>query len=364
MSIARCSKCVLPSTLQGSDFNEAGECYWCQTNYPVYEPKGETALREFLEENRSRGDSADCMVGISGGKDSSYVLMELQETYGMKVEGFTYAHDGSTPLSLENAKKVCSNLGVRHHVVSLPNQEHLKSFQTFFKSWVHNPTNVPAAMTCVACKHLHILGTELAVKRDIPMMLWSNCPLENPPFIALKPESTREKQYERQGMGKSIALLINEMIRDRQFAKGVMKHLSTCFYGCLAVTPTAKYLKIRYPSKKQVFFFEYIRWNPTQIIEALVEKAGWVPPENIPDDWHSDCYFNVFKEYMFQKMLGVSYTDAFLSNQIRKGIITREDAWDKLLKSKVYYSSVLTDTLEIVGLNELSGKMDPACFNI
>lgn len=54
---------------------------------------------------------------------------------------------------------------------------------------------------------------------------------------------------------------------------------------------------------------------------------------------------------MFQKMLGASYTDAFLSNQIRYGSITREEAWKKLVASKNYYADELFRALSIFGLD-------------
>lgn len=352
----------MPSSLPGSNFDENNECYWCRSGWPVYIPKGEDRLREFLESHRSTGSSADCLVGVSGGKDSSFSVLELQENYGMKVEAFTYSHDGLEDFALENAKTVCRNLGVRHHVVELRNHEHLKSFETFFRTWLDNPTTLPAAMTCVACKHLHTLGNQLAVDRKIPMLIWSNCPLENPPFLALKLESSEDQQFQRQSFLKSAAALTSEMVRDRKFAKGFFRHFSTCAIGCLAVTPGAKYLKMRYPSNHQVLIFDYIRWDPEKIIRTLVEKAGWKPPEHVPDDWHSDCTFNVFKEYMFQKMLGVSYTDAFLSNQIRHGYLTREKAWDKLVASKNYYGGQVLSTLDELGLSDLHDRVDPGCF--
>ena len=359
ISMIRCSKCLLPLTLSDRNSNKLNECPWCQSNFPNYAPKGAEKLREILELNRSKSGSADCLVGVSGGKDSSYVLLELQKTFGMMVEAFTYSHDGLMSFALENAKNVCKNFGVKHHVVSLANHTHLESFKTFFNVWIKSPTTVSAALTCVACKHLHILGAELAVKRKIPMMVWGNCPLEAPPFLAIK-----EENYEREGLLKSAIFLAKEMCLSRELQKGVIKHLSTCLYGCLAFDPTSKYLKLRYPSVEHVFFFNYLDWNPSNIVERLVADAGWKPPKNVVSDWHSDCLFRVFKEYMFQKMFGVSYMDAFLSNQIRHGIISRNEAWDILVRSKKNFADELVKALDFVGLRHLTQEIDVSCFDI
>jgi len=354
----------MPSSLPGSNFNDNGECSWCQSGYPGYSTKGISKLKELTSQLKRPNGHADCLVGVSGGKDSAYVLMELKNTLNLRVEAFTYSHFGLANFALENAINVCDSLGVKHHIVSLPDEEHLKSFQTFFKTWLKSMRPIPAAMTCVACKHLHSLGSALAIKRKIPMIVWAACPLEIPPILPLKLEFNKENQFERQGMSKSAIQLVFEILKTKGFASGVMKHFSTCAIGCLGVTPTSKYLKLRYPSITQIMFFDYCDWNASNIREKLKEATGWKQPEHIPDDWHSDCVFNVFKEYMFQKMHGISYMDAFLSNQIRYGLLSREEAWEILIGTKKYYADEILRALDFVGLSYLSGEIDLSCFEI
>jgi glucosamine--fructose-6-phosphate aminotransferase (isomerizing) len=360
----RCAQCLLPSSLEDSDFDDSGICSWCRAGYPYYAPKGADALRELLETERDDSGSADCLVGVSGGKDSSYVAMQLKTVFGIRVEAFTYIHDGSTPSAVKNARDVCARLGIKQHEISLPNHQHLESFRSFFRSWLKSPNTTTAAMICVACKHLHIMGTRLAASRGIPMIVWSMCPLESSPFIAIKLKGKKGDDFAREGMLKSAGKLVGAMIRSPHFAGSVMKHFPLCVNGCLAFVPGTRYLKMRYPSVRHVHFFDFCEWDPEDIIATLVKKAGWEPPTNVPDDWHSDCVFNIFKEYMFQKMLGVSYTDGFLSNQIRHGLITREEAWTKLLASKAHYAEALPKALEYVGLNDLAHEIDVSCFEI
>jgi predicted subunit of tRNA(5-methylaminomethyl-2-thiouridylate) methyltransferase len=352
------------SSLPGSNFNEANECHWCQVNYPAYVPCGADKLQEFLDRNRSKTDAADCLVGVSGGKDSSYVLLELKETFGMKVEAVTYNHDGLAPFALENARRVCRNVDVPHHVVSLPNHEHVELFKTFFQTWLDQPRPLAAAMSCAGCKHMHILATRLAVDRNIPMLVWGTCPLENPPFLVLRVESSEERPYGRAGLLKSTAQLVGEMFNYPGLATSFVKHFSTCTFGCLATTPDSRYLALRYPSKKQIYFFQYVNWDATVIRSTLETRTDWRLPEDVTDDWHSDCVIVSLKEYMFQKMLGVSYTEAFLSNQIRHGRITREEAWAMTLESKKQAPSAVMRSLDYLGLDHLKDRIDLSCFDI
>ncbi len=359
----RCSKCLLPQDLPGSNFNSEGECYWCQTNFPGYSPVGNEKLREMLAKNRVNDDNADCLVGFSGGKDSTYALLRLKNEYGMKVEAFTYVHEGTKSFSLENAKNICKSNGIKHHIVSLKNEAHLKSFKDYFKAWINNPTPTSANMTCVACKHLHVLGSQIAVDRKIPMIIWASSPLEYAPFLAIK-HKTGASNFQRDGMSKSGVLMVKEMLSSPTFTKGVLKNFNTTLYGCLSVFPSSSYLKKRFPTVKPVMFFEFENWDPPMMIEYINSCSEWIKPKEVKEDWHSDCVFNIFKEYMFQKMYGASYTDAFLSNQVRYGMISREKAYERLLQSKKYFAKAVIEELKTLDLMELESKIDLSCFDV
>lgn len=358
----RCTRCLLPDSLLGSNFNSSNECYWCQTNFPNYIPKGKDKLESILKKNRVSSTTADCLVGVSGGKDSTYVLLQLQRNFGMRVEAFTYVHDGLTDFALQNAKETCKALGVKHHEVSLPNHGHLKSFKAFFEAWINSEEPVAAAMTCVACKHLHFLGVRLAKERQIPMIVWSMCPLEVPPFIPT--QAKYETKVTANGLAGLSLLLGKNILAQKEFRQAFVKNFTTCIFGCLAFRPNTKYLQVLYPSVTHIHYFDYMNWNEQDIVKNLKKYTPWNVPRNIVSDWHSDCLFNVFKEFMFQKMLGASYTDAFLSNQIRYGNLTREEGWKKLVASKVYYTDELLRSLSFFGLDHLRSRCDTSCFNI
>ena len=294
----RCTKCVLPSCLPGNNFNTEGECAWCQSGFPNYVPMGTEKLQRILEQNRSRTGSVDCLVGVSGGKDSSYVLLEMKRKFGMRVEAFTYVHDGLTDFAFQNAVKVCKTLDVKHHLVSLPNHAHLESFKAFFNAWVESEEPVAAAMTCVACKHLHILGTRLARERKIPMVIWSTCPLETPPFIPTQREG--EVDTKTKGMAGLGILLFKNLVTYKRFRQACFRNAYICFFGCLAFRPGSGYLDFRYPHVKHIHFFDYCDWNGNNIVTILKTHTEWSIPDCVVSDWHSDCIFNVFKEYMFQ----------------------------------------------------------------
>ncbi len=357
----RCTRCLMINQIPGSDFDEQGVCSWCRSGYPNYRPLGVDALWQTLHPRLSPHSEADCIVGISGGKDSAFALWALKRKFGLRIEAFTYDHDGVTKQARENVCNVCSALDVPLHVFSLGKHQHLNSFQDYFGAFLSHPSLVTAGMTCVACKHLHVFGTQLAIKKQAPFVVWSKCPLEDSPFLALK---SRGSGTQREGILKGAVMLVGEILRSRHLISTIARHFELTFKGCLAFAPSSTYLRLRYPSVEQLAFFEYWSWNPTEIYETLFHEANWRKPQDVPSDWHSDCVFNIFKEFLFQSILGVSYTDGFLSNQIRYGLIKRDQAMLQLGESKRYFAQALPKALEQTELSHLASKVDLSCFNI
>lgn len=357
----RCKYCIMPLSHDDGYDNKKEQCIWCASNFPNYKPKGEKALEDALNLSRNITGAADCLVALSGGKDSTYSLIQLKQKYNMRVEAFTYVHEGSAAFSIENAVHTCKSLNIKHHIVSLPNEKHLNSFKSFFDVWCNTENKLAAALSCVACKHLNILGAKIAKRRSIPMIVWAPQPLEFFPYSIIKRGS---KQLHRESMGKSFLYLLKAVTGSLSLSKALLKNFFTCLHGCMAFYPTTTYYKIRFPTLTNLFFFDYIPWNKDKILNSIRGSVTWKTPANIITDWHSDCKFNVFKEYMYQKMMGISYTDAFLSNQIRYGLITREEAWVKLLESKRFYAEELKRCINELGPKGFSSLIDYSCFRI
>ena len=110
---SRCERCLLPNETPGIQFDDNHVCNFWHDNFTVCKPLGGDLFMTEMKKHLREGSGADCLVGISGGKDSTFALVKLLDL-GFKVEAFTYVHEGSTPIALENAKQVCKQLNVKH----------------------------------------------------------------------------------------------------------------------------------------------------------------------------------------------------------------------------------------------------------
>ncbi|MCK9155676.1 MAG: 7-cyano-7-deazaguanine synthase [Paludibacteraceae bacterium] len=356
----RCKKCLNDSKYLGAAVNDSGICDLCEDNYPYYKPLGEAALVEFLNAHKKPGTEADCLVGISGGKDSTYCLVKLAEL-GIKTEAFTYVHSGSSEIPLENAKHVCEKLGIKHHIVSLDGDLHRKLYREFVDAWFYKNSPVMANMACVACKYTNVMAFQLAKKRNIPMIAMASNPYETPPFLGAK-RVVKDGKLEVDQKSGAIALA-KTLIQNPIGMKTVLSNLKTCYVGCRSLTHRAPYLLNQYKDIATFSIFDYIDWEPEYIKSYIREKVDWYFDEK-KEDWHADCMFHSLKDYMFMKTTnGSSYYLSYLSNQIRHGLMTREEGIEKYNAVMRNSKEELLYSLDVLGWEDLKDKIDLSVYD-
>ena len=88
-----CTRCVYPAVAAAPlTFDENGVCSGCR----IYEQRKKInwaerrkLLAKLLEEYRTKGSNYDCIIPVSGGKDSCYLLYKVKREYGLNVLAFT-----------------------------------------------------------------------------------------------------------------------------------------------------------------------------------------------------------------------------------------------------------------------------------
>lgn len=87
MKLRYCTNCLMPSTRPRVSFDARGwcnACAWAEEKRRVIDWKARQAqLAGFCEKYRARGGNFDCIVPVSGGKDSSYVAYTMKHVLGM-----------------------------------------------------------------------------------------------------------------------------------------------------------------------------------------------------------------------------------------------------------------------------------------
>ncbi|MBU1895906.1 N-acetyl sugar amidotransferase [Patescibacteria group bacterium] len=83
-----CAKCVSPETKPAIRFDENGVCNFCRYFESLDRVDWEDRKRQFIEiatQAKNKGAQYDCVVGVSGGKDSTYMALYARDVLGLKV---------------------------------------------------------------------------------------------------------------------------------------------------------------------------------------------------------------------------------------------------------------------------------------
>lgn len=132
-----CSRCILDSSIPGLRFDERGVCNFCQAHdrmekqFPLNK-EGQRKLNKLINGVRSKGKNRkyDCVVGVSGGTDSTYCLY-MAKKLGLRPLAVHLDNGWDSDIATNNIKKAVAKLGVDLRTVTC-DWEEFKDLQISF----------------------------------------------------------------------------------------------------------------------------------------------------------------------------------------------------------------------------------------
>ncbi len=368
-NVERCNLCILPKTSQFC-FDERGICALCIAAAET--PAGEQAARNPLLDDyiekirlRGRGRPFDCVVGVSGGRDSSYLLYLLTRKHGLRCLATYYRTPFTSDTTDANVKRLTKILGVPLAELAVSSDYHRRIAKEFTVLWSEKPQPVIANMACAPCKLINREVFRLARAQGVSAVIYGGNRFESvqiapgaPANETMTTSTLAAKQFALGGQLRKGLQLTQKGLGALRMSSELWRYIplgvqSSIMYIC----PHTAYLRFRYPS---VFAFEYFcfgEWDQAESEKALAE-LHWELPLGCNSTWKSDCSFAELKNYMFRKMTGITYMDAFLSNMVRAGVITREEAIKRIDVEGRTSAVRLADACAAMGLpGEFSGPL-------
>lgn len=137
-----CSRCLITSAVPGADIGESGECAYCRLHdrlaarYPN-DMRGLEKFDRLIAEIKTagRGKPYACLVGVSGGVDSSY-LLHLAVLRGLRPLAVHVDNGFDKPVALQNISRLCSALGVDRIDYQVGNSEYQAICRAFLRASV------------------------------------------------------------------------------------------------------------------------------------------------------------------------------------------------------------------------------------
>jgi N-acetyl sugar amidotransferase len=120
-----CIRCIIDTTVPGVTFDVNGECNFCKLHdkldkhFPLDEG-GEKRLDNIIQEikTKGKGKKYDCLLGVSGGRDSTYTLYLLKKRFELRPLAVHFNDGFGNPVAGENMVRATRKLGVDLRTIS------------------------------------------------------------------------------------------------------------------------------------------------------------------------------------------------------------------------------------------------------
>jgi N-acetyl sugar amidotransferase len=321
-----CTKCVMDTSDSKIVFDENGVCDHCAgfeaDVLPNWHPneQGKEIFRAQVEQIKKSGTSKDfdCIIGMSGGLDSSYLLHLAVVEFGLRPLVFHVDGGWNTEIAVNNIQMLVEKLGLDLYTEVI-NWEEMKDFQlAFFKSGVPH-LDIPQDHAFVAT--LYHFANEHNIKYILNGGNFATECVRNP----------KEWLY----YGTDMAQL-----RDIHGRFGSRK-LKT--YPFSSILFHKVYLRL-IRGVRVIKPLNYLPYTKEHAIKVLSETYGWRP---YPQKHFESRFTRFYEGYWLTTRFGYDTRRVQYSSLIQTGQMTREEAL-KQLEQPAYDPLTIDEDFEYI----------------
>ena len=346
-TVIRCRKCILPSTTPMIEFDEAGVCNYCDT-YKHIKLHGVAELEHIIGRAKSCHNEYDCMVNISGGRDSSYTILKMVKDYGLKVLAVNYQNPFTHPIATQNIENIVKILNVKLISFSFRRGYHENLLRTNLQALLRKPDPALVPMICISCKLIWRNILRIARANKIKLIVSGGNLYEQTSFkrylLGGKQDQSVKSYYSKYLFG-----LTGRVVRNLGYLKPAT--ILPTINGYLYSNPYSPMTRLLGSGIEKLDLFHYIDWNESEVLNSISNELDWHSPANGSGNWRFDCRIGHLKDYLYLKWLGLTEKDDFYSRLIREGKINREIALHRIESENKIDITELSELMKLIGLN-------------
>ncbi len=319
-NLIRCSKCVLPNTYPYIKFDAKGVCNYC-TSYNPDKLLGHTNLKSLLNKYRKSNGEPDCIVAFSGGRDSSYGLHVLKREFNMNPIAFSYDWGMATDGARRNQARMTGKLGLEQIIRTENLLKKRRYLRKNIQAWFRSPHLGMVPLFMAGDKFFFDIARELRKELKIPLVIFcGGNELERTDFksgfAGVKENNHQQRLFAFSALSKiNLGLFY------------LLQYLKNPYYLNESLLESLLSFKSTFLSNDDfIYLYHYLRWDEKKINETLVKEYDWEVSDKSDNTWRIGDGHTAFINYIYHSIAGFSEYDAFRSQQIRKGLISREEA--------------------------------------
>lgn len=307
--ISHCIRCGLPSNYPNVVFDHTGTCALC-LSFDTYQEKAKQyfktpqELHTLLTPTEKKEPAGyDCMMLLSGGKDSTYALAQLVEM-GANVLAYTLDNGYISEEAKANINRVAEHLGVDHIYGTTP------AMNAIFVDSLKRHSNV-----CNGCfKTLYTLSTQVALEKGIPFIVTG---LSRGQFFEtrLTEELFWKENVDVQGIDE---IILNARKAYHRVNDAVSQHLDTSMFADDQVFEKVQFID----------FYRYNNISMDEMMQYLEQHLPWIRPSDTGRS--TNCLINQLGIFVHKKEQGYSNYAFPYSWDVRLGHKTRQGALNEI----------------------------------
>lgn len=317
--LKRCRKCLLPESFPFIKFDGDGVCQFCLQHRPTT-PRGAVALTALADRVRRTDGRPDCLVPLSGGRDSCFGLHYLKKELGLNPIAYTYDWGFVTDLARRNISRMCGELNVEHVLVAANIKKKRENVRKNVCAWLARPDLGMVPLFMAGDKHFFYYASKIKKQMELGPILFSMNWLEKTGFkvgfAGVNDTSTHSKTHGLTYFNqlKLIYYYGSKLLANRHYFNGSIPDTLAGFFSF--------YLK----TKDYEQLFDYLPWIQDEIESTIIQNYGWETSPDTRSTWRIGDGTAPFYNYIYLTIAGFTENDTFRSNQIREGMIDRMDA--------------------------------------
>ena len=327
-----CRNCFISKSFPGVTLDETGLCNHCRA-YVAPSPEADAKIRAALEDElaqaaaqlRKKKHKYHCAVALSGGKDSSYITWLLSKKYKLNVLAISVDIGYLQPQAYTNIGLLTQKLGVDHMFFK---DEHL--FKTIYKyGFTNGFFSKNQGMACsICCKLIPNVILSYCHQNDIPWVAKGNYSIDKPELFL--------------DTGKFI-------LSQEKFDPVLFKFLTNNKVLCAQKderVDVSALPRVLHPLNT------VIGYTAQKVYDELQAHTGITKDHFFSEK--TTCVISMVTMYMYQKARGYNPYASDVSNQVRHGIIDKDNVElrDTLLNvaDKPETKELVKKTLKSIGV--------------
>ena len=337
-----CTNCIMDTTDSMITFDENGVCDHCNGFYKDILPnwhtdeRGQQALQKIVEKikKEGKGKEFDCIMGVSGGIDSSYLTYIAKEKLGLRPLVFHVSTGWDTQFAVNNIEKLVDGLGLDLYTEVI-DWEEMKDLQlAYFKSGVPH-IDAPQDHACFAV--VYKFASKYRVKYILTGGNYSTECIRNPmEWMYYQSDLTQLKDIHKKFGQRPLK---NFPLTSILWHKVYLRYIK----GITVVKP-----------------LDYVPYIQKDAIQLLVDRFGW---QEYPQKHFESILTRFYESYWLPKKFGYDTRKVQYSSLILTKQMTREEALEKLShpaydEEKIAHEFEYIATKLGISADELQGYMD------